>query len=56
MISDALFEAIEEIKNLLLVDDIIKTGATINRISYLLKIQGVKSVYGFVWLRATGSD
>lgn len=42
------------IKNLLLVDDIIKTGATINRISNLLKNQGVRSVYGFAWLRATG--
>jgi len=45
-----------DINNLLLVDDLIRTGATINRISYLLKKQGIKSVYGFCWLRTIGSD
>ena len=45
-----------EIKSLLIIDDIIRTGATLNRISYILKTQGVKSVYGFAWLRAIGSN
>jgi len=45
-----------EIENLLIVDDLIRTGATINRISLLLKEQGIKSVYGFTWLRTIGSD
>ena len=47
-------ENYSEIKTLLIVDDIIRTGATLNRISYILKTQGVKSVYGFAWLRAVG--
>ncbi len=49
-------ENYSEIKRLLIIDDIIRTGATLNRISYILKTQGVKSVYGFAWLRAIGSN
>lgn len=51
--NDEIYSGID---NILISDDVISTGATINRISYLLKMQGVKSVYGFAWLRAIGSD
>lgn len=42
------------LNTILIVDDVIRSGATINRIAYLLKNQGVKSIYGFAWLRAIG--